>query len=446
MRGGAKRRPVVLYQPSDDGSVMPLSLLALGSWLAGEHVVIVDGRFELAPEARIVELARVALCLGVTVRTGAPLREAARVSAAARAANPGLKIVWGGAHATLDPASCLSTGTVDACALGAGEEAMAAAVEDLRGGRDIRPRAGLALAREDDRPAGRRAGSGHALAARRLLAARRRAALREPRGASARLLLEPRGEGRAGLDGDPGGAGGGRGGAPGRAVPSLGDPLPGRGLLRRPGAGGRDRAGPRRRRRAARLAGGGAAAGRRGLGARAPAPPRAERLPQDPPGRGPGRAPARAPDGSRLPAARGPARGALRLRRGAARRSIRRDRRRGRGGPVALRARRELRDLDPSRVDAGACSRRKAGRSMAGRGTRRRRGRTLGRSGAWRARPSSSWKRSATRAAAWASTWCASSRSCACGSASSRSTSIAWWSRPSAILRTGRSRRATRVD
>jgi len=151
VHGGPKRRPVVLYQPSDEGSAMPLSLLALGSWLAGEHVVIVDGRFELAPEARIVELARVALCLGVTVRTGAPLREAVRVSAAARAANPELTIVWGGAHATLDPASCLATGTVDACALGAGEEPMTAAVEDLRAGRRLRPGAGLAVAPEVDR-------------------------------------------------------------------------------------------------------------------------------------------------------------------------------------------------------------------------------------------------------------------------------------------------------
>jgi anaerobic magnesium-protoporphyrin IX monomethyl ester cyclase len=151
VRGGAKRRPVVLYQPSDEGSVMPLSLLALGSWLTGEHVVIVDGRFELAPEARLVELARVALCLGVTVRTGAPLREAARVTAAARAANPDLKVVWGGAHATLDPASCLAAGKVDACVLGAGEEPMAAAVEDLRAGRRIRPMAGLAHAEEDGR-------------------------------------------------------------------------------------------------------------------------------------------------------------------------------------------------------------------------------------------------------------------------------------------------------
>jgi anaerobic magnesium-protoporphyrin IX monomethyl ester cyclase len=153
VRGGAKRRPVVLYQPRDEGWVMPLSLLALGSWLAGEHVVIVDGRFELAPEARIVELARVALCLGVTVRTGAPLREALRVSAAARATNPDLTIVWGGAHATLDPASCLATGTVDACALGAGEEPMTGAVEDLRAGRRLRPGAGLAVEPEH---AGRR--------------------------------------------------------------------------------------------------------------------------------------------------------------------------------------------------------------------------------------------------------------------------------------------------
>ena len=53
-----ERRPVVLYQPRDEGSFMPLGLLALGSHLAGEHVVIVDGRFELAPEARVAELAR----------------------------------------------------------------------------------------------------------------------------------------------------------------------------------------------------------------------------------------------------------------------------------------------------------------------------------------------------------------------------------------------------
>jgi hypothetical protein len=117
---------------------MPLGLLALGSWLSGEHVVIVDGRFELAPESRVVELARGALCLGVNARTGPGLREALRVSAAARAARADLAIVWGGPHPTLDPSSCLETGVVDACAAGAGEEALGAAIAALRAGRSLR--------------------------------------------------------------------------------------------------------------------------------------------------------------------------------------------------------------------------------------------------------------------------------------------------------------------
>ena len=82
---------------------MPLGLLTLGSWLEGRHVVIVDGRFELAPEARVVELARSALLLGVSVRTGEPLREALRVSRAARAASPQLPVVLGRSHVLLDP-------------------------------------------------------------------------------------------------------------------------------------------------------------------------------------------------------------------------------------------------------------------------------------------------------------------------------------------------------
>jgi anaerobic magnesium-protoporphyrin IX monomethyl ester cyclase len=125
---------------------MPLGLLALGSWLEGRHVVIVDGRFELAPEARVVELARSALLLGVSVRTGEPLREALRVSRAARAASPQLPVVWGGPHVLLDPESCLATGVVDACVPGAGEEALQAAVAALRSGRPLAWAPGLHLA------------------------------------------------------------------------------------------------------------------------------------------------------------------------------------------------------------------------------------------------------------------------------------------------------------
>jgi hypothetical protein len=128
---------------------MPLGLLALGSWLSGEHVVIVDGRFELAPESRVAELARGALCLGVTARTGPGLREALRVSTAARVARADLAIVWGGPHPTLDPRSCLETGVVDACALGAGEESLASVATAVRAGLGLHGSAGLVVRGEE---------------------------------------------------------------------------------------------------------------------------------------------------------------------------------------------------------------------------------------------------------------------------------------------------------
>jgi len=122
---------------------MPLGLLALGSWLEGRHVVIVDGRFELAPEARVVELARSALLLGVSVRTGEPLREALGVSQAARAASPRLPVVWGGPHVLVDPESCFASGVVDGCVPGAGEEPLQAAVAALRSERPLASAPGL---------------------------------------------------------------------------------------------------------------------------------------------------------------------------------------------------------------------------------------------------------------------------------------------------------------
>jgi anaerobic magnesium-protoporphyrin IX monomethyl ester cyclase len=140
------RAPVVLYQPRDEGVRMPLGLLAVGSALAREHVVIVDGRLDLAPEARVVELAGEAVCLGVTVRSGRPLRDALRVTRAARRANPRLPVVWGGPHATLLPDQCLATGVVDACVVGAGEEALAATLAALRSGAPLAEVGGLALA------------------------------------------------------------------------------------------------------------------------------------------------------------------------------------------------------------------------------------------------------------------------------------------------------------
>lgn len=111
---------------------MPLGLLHVGSALAGQPVEVVDGRFDLAPEARVAGLAREALLLGVAVRTGRPIADALEISRAVRAANPSLPIVWGGPHPTLFPEECLASGVVDACVRGMGEETLAELVAALR--------------------------------------------------------------------------------------------------------------------------------------------------------------------------------------------------------------------------------------------------------------------------------------------------------------------------
>ncbi len=69
----------------------------------------------------------------------------ARVSRAARTANPRLPVIWGGPHATLMPEQCLATGAVDACVLGAGEEALAACLAALRAGAPLDGTAGVAV-------------------------------------------------------------------------------------------------------------------------------------------------------------------------------------------------------------------------------------------------------------------------------------------------------------
>ena len=399
---------------------MPLGLLALGSWLEGRHVVIVDGRFELAPEARVVELARSALLLGVCARTGEPLREALRVSRAARAASPRLPVVWGGPHVLLDPDSCFESGVVDGCVPGAGEEALQAAVAALRSGRP------LALA-----PGLRVAGVGEAVAPAppptRLW----------PRADYSLLDVERYFEERGARRLDYCSSRGGRdapdwlGLRPERVVGEVME------LAERYRLGelcfldedffadaGRveaiaERAG--RRWRPAQLARRSAARGRARGGARRAAAARAERLPRAADPRRGRRARAAARDGGADCAAAGLG-GTLRVRG-------------GRGGPpgelaaavsaarAAVRDGQPLRDADPAAAGARGRTPSRAARSRPGRRSRRRPGRTRARSGGFRAWRSTLPRRSARRGGASASTCCGCCRCCACGSGSSRSTS-----------------------
>jgi anaerobic magnesium-protoporphyrin IX monomethyl ester cyclase len=130
---------VVLYNPRTVFYTMPLALVAVGSALDRSRVAVdlVDGRLVDDPAAAAVEATRDALCLGVTVLTGAPILDALRVSRAVKAANPSCTIVWGGWHPSLFPEQCLAEPSVDAVVVGQGERVFAALVQQLAAGEPV---------------------------------------------------------------------------------------------------------------------------------------------------------------------------------------------------------------------------------------------------------------------------------------------------------------------
>lgn len=128
---------ILLYNPKAVFWSMPLALLALGSSLDRDRyeVVIVDGR--LYPPQTLLRHVQDALCLGVTVLTGAPLQDALDITRLAREHRPDLPIIWGGWHPSLFPEMCLQEAGVTAAVMGQGEETFAEIVERLAENRSL---------------------------------------------------------------------------------------------------------------------------------------------------------------------------------------------------------------------------------------------------------------------------------------------------------------------
>src|SRR5271156_3386231 len=134
-----KRLKVVLYNPQAVFFTMPLALLAIGSELDPEiyEVVTIDARLDPDAENTVVSHIGDALCLGVTVLTGAPISDALRISRAAKRARPGLPVVWGGWHPSMFSRECLLEPSGDVTVRGQGEETFAEIVRRLAEGRSL---------------------------------------------------------------------------------------------------------------------------------------------------------------------------------------------------------------------------------------------------------------------------------------------------------------------
>lgn len=128
------RPKVVLYNPDAAFFTMPLSLVAIGSNFdpRSYEVVLVDGRLEHDAVAAVNSHLDNSICLGVTVLTGAPIRDAVRVSRAAKAHRPDIPIVWGGWHPSMFGLECLEEPSVDITVQGQGEATFLEIVDRLQ--------------------------------------------------------------------------------------------------------------------------------------------------------------------------------------------------------------------------------------------------------------------------------------------------------------------------
>jgi radical SAM superfamily enzyme YgiQ (UPF0313 family) len=143
----AKRHKVVLYNPQAVFFTLPLALLAIGSELDPQlyEVIIVDARLEADAESAVLAHLDGALCVGVTVLTGAPISDALQISRAVKRVRPELPVVWGGWHPSMFASECLLEPSVDVTVRGQGEETFVEIVQRLAAGRTLEGCAGCTL-------------------------------------------------------------------------------------------------------------------------------------------------------------------------------------------------------------------------------------------------------------------------------------------------------------
>ncbi len=124
---------IILYNPKAVFFTMPLALVAIASGLDPDKydISIVDGRLEPDPLQTVLSQVDDAVCLGVTVLTGAPIHDALRISRAAKSRRPHLPVIWGGWHPSLFPEETLAEPCVDITVQGQGEDTFCGLVENI---------------------------------------------------------------------------------------------------------------------------------------------------------------------------------------------------------------------------------------------------------------------------------------------------------------------------
>jgi len=133
---------LILYNPPSSAQckpILPMSLLALGALLEGEHEYrIVDGNLAGDTTAAVDRAIREtgADVLGVTVMPGPQLSDAVSLCRQIKVVYPALTVVWGGYFPTQHYEACLRSRYVDYVVRGHGEAVFRSLLDALRRGDD----------------------------------------------------------------------------------------------------------------------------------------------------------------------------------------------------------------------------------------------------------------------------------------------------------------------
>src|SRR3990172_7447259 len=114
---------IVLYNPKAPYYTLPLPLLAIASVVDRREydVVIVDGRIVRDPLPILREHLKEAVCFGVSVISGTPIKDSLRVTKWVKENFPIIPVVWGGWHPSILPEQSITEGLADIAIIGQGE-------------------------------------------------------------------------------------------------------------------------------------------------------------------------------------------------------------------------------------------------------------------------------------------------------------------------------------
>ena len=145
---------IILYNPMAPYYTIPLQYLALASVVDRNkyNVKIIDARIERSlhhAHEKVKELLPHAVCLGISVITGTPIKDAVAVSAMAKHVAPQVPIVWGGWHPSIFPEQCIREGYADYCVFGQGEMTFVELLEALESHSGFENILGLAYLRNN---------------------------------------------------------------------------------------------------------------------------------------------------------------------------------------------------------------------------------------------------------------------------------------------------------